>query len=333
MDHQKVIDQLLNSSEPSVRYLCRRDVLGEDPASDRMIALLEQIRTSERVKVMLSPRGEDGRFPWHAYNKWIGAFWTLLLLADIGYPVGDLTLIPLRDQVLSWLLSEQHIKKVPLINGRWRRCACQEGSAVLAMLKLGIADERITILIENLLKWQWPDGGWNCDKNPAATHSSFHETWLPLRAMQAYADASESSRAAESVEKASEVFLSHHLFMTRSDTPSILEAFTHPAYPAYWHYDFLVGLKVMGEVGRLADPRCREALNLLESTRLTDGGFRAEKKYYHVTDKTEGSGVSFVDWGGVSKLRMNEWVTVTALSVLNKSGRLSNEPRGLGENS
>jgi hypothetical protein len=94
-----------------------------------------------------------------------------------------------------------------------------------------------------------------------------------------------------------------------------------------------VGLKVMDEVGRLADPRCREALNLLESKRLTDGGFRAEKKYYHVTDKTEGSGVSFVDWGGVSKLRMNEWVTVTALSVLNKSGRLSNEPRGLGENS
>lgn len=326
MENQRVIDQLLNSNEPSISYLCRRDVLQEDPASDHMLALQEQIRDSERVRVMLRPRRESGRFPWHSYDKWIGAFWTLLVLSDIGYPAGDLTLVPLRDQVLDWLLSEQHLKKVPLINGRWRRCACQEGSIVLAMLKLDIVDERITVLVENLLKWQWPDGGWNCDKNPTATHSSFHETWLPLRAMIAFVEASGSSRAAESVDKASEVFLSHHLFMTRSAPTAILDEFTHPAYPAYWHYDYLVGLKVMGEVGRLSDPRCREALDLLESTRLPDGGFCAEKKYYRVTEKTEGSGISFVDWGGVSKRHMNEWVTVTALSVLNKSGRSMVKP-------
>jgi hypothetical protein len=323
MEPQIVIDQLLRSNEPSISYLCRRDVLEEDPASDPMLTLQEQVRASERVEKMLSPRGEDGRFPWHAYDKWIGAFWTLLLLSDIGYPAGDLSLVPLRDQVLSWLLSEQHIKKVPLINGRWRRCACQEGSIVLAMLKLDIADDRITLLVDNLLNWQWPDGGWNCDKKPAATHSSFHETWLPLRAMQAYAKATGSSRATESVEKASEVFLSHHLYMKKSDPSLILEEFTHPAYPAYWHYDYLVGLKVMGEVGRLSDPRCRDALDLLETTSIPDGGFRAEKKYYRVTDKVESSGVSFVDWGGASKQRMNEWVTVSALSVLKKSGRLA----------
>ncbi len=324
MNTRNVIDQLLNSSEPSVRYLCRREVLGEDRASDPMLALQDQIRDSERVRKMLSPRGADGRFPWHAYTKWIGAFWTLLTLSDIGYPAGDLSLAPLRDQVLDWLLSEHHLKKVPLINGRWRRCACQEGSIVLAMLKLGIADERITILVDNLIKWQWPDGGWNCDRHPMASHSSFHETWLPLRAMKAYADATGSSRAAASVEKASEIFLSHHLFMKKGDPPSILPEFTRPAYPAYWHYDFLVGLKVMCEIGRLSDPRCREALDLLETKQLPGGGFCAEVKYYRVTDKTDGTGISFVDWGGVSKNKMNEWLTVTALSVLKQSGSDAN---------
>lgn len=323
MEQGNIIKLLLNSNEPSVRYLCRRDVLGEDPASDPMLALQQQVRVSERVNRMLSPRGDDGRFPWHAYDKWIGAFWTLLILSDIGYPTGDLTLTPLRDQVLAWLLSEQHIKKVPLINGRWRRCACQEGSILLAMLKLGIADERITILVENLLKWQWPDGGWNCDKHPEASHSSFHETWLPLRAMQAYSEATGSTQAAESVEKASEVFLSHHLYKKKDDPSVILDTFISPAYPAYWHYDYLIGLKVIGEVGCLSDPRCREALDLLESNSLPDGGFRTEKKYYRVTNNTEGSGVSFVDWGGVSKQRMNEWVTVTAFSVLRQSGRIA----------
>ncbi len=44
-------------------------------------------------------------------------------------------------------------------------------------------------------------------------------------------------------------------------------------YPCYWHYDILVGLKVMAEAGFLKDPRCREALDILVSKRLPDGGF------------------------------------------------------------
>jgi hypothetical protein len=227
----------------------------------------------------------------------------------------------LRDQVLDWLFSEKHLKHVRLINGRWRRCACQESSIVLVMLKLGIVDDRISEIVENLLKWQWPDGGWNCDKHPEASHSSFHETWLPLRAMHAYAEATDSPRAAQSVEKASEVFLSHRLYKKKGDG-TVLEQFTRQAFPAYWHYDFLVGLGMMGEIGRIDDPRCRDALDLLESNRLPDGGFPAAIKYYRVTrQKTEGSGISFVDWDGMKKNKMNEWVTVTALSVLQKSGR------------
>ena len=116
--HQsEIVKKLANSSEPSIRYLCRRDVLGEDPAGEDMLALQEDIRNSDRVVKMLNQRGDDGRFPWHAYTKWIGAFWTLLLLTDIGYPAGDPSLVPLRDQVLEWLFSEQHLKKIPFING------------------------------------------------------------------------------------------------------------------------------------------------------------------------------------------------------------------------
>jgi hypothetical protein len=321
MQQPTAVERLLDASEPSVRYLYRRDVLGEDPASESMLTLQEEIRTSVRVQKMLDARDKDGKFPWHAYTKWIGAFWTLLVLSDIGYPAGDQSLVPLRDQVLEWLFSEKHQKHVRLINGRWRRCACQESSIVLTMLKLGLVDDRISVIVENLIKWQWPDGGWNCDKNPSASHSSFHETWLPLRAIKTYADATGSSCAAESVEKASEVFLSHRLYKKKGED-IVLDMFTRQAFPAYWHYDFLVGLRVMGEVGRLDDPRCHDALDLLESKRLPDGGFPAAVKYYRVTQqKTEGSGISYVGWGGVKSNTMNEWVTVMALSVLKKSGR------------
>ena len=97
--------------------------------------------------------------------------------------------------------------------------------------------------------------------------------------------------------------------------------FTKLCYPPYWHYDILFGLKVMTEAGFINDPRCEEALDLLESKRLPEGGWPAEKKYYRAP-KNGGSGNSPVDWGGTSKRRMNAWVTADVLYVLKKAGRL-----------
>ncbi len=45
-------------------------------------------------------------------------------------------------------------------------------------------------------------------------------------------------------------------------------------YPCYWHYDILFGLKVISEGGGLDDPRCVQALDLLESKRTADHGFQ-----------------------------------------------------------
>ena len=89
-------------------------------------------------------------------------------------------------------------------------------------------------------------------------------------------------------------------------------------------YGILPGLKVIAEAGCIGDPRCADALDLLESKRLPDGGFPAEVKHYRVTDKRSATGchASRVDWGGANKKRMNEFVTVEALAVLKAAGRL-----------
>jgi hypothetical protein len=41
-------------------------------------------------------------------------------------------------------------------------------------------------------------------------------------------------------------------------------------------YDVLLALLVMTEIGKVADPRCSDALDLLESKRLADGKFPVE---------------------------------------------------------
>ena len=88
------------------------------------------------------------------------------------------------DQVFEWLLAPRHLKPpstqvFPGQEDRVRRCASMEGLALWYLHELGLADDRADLLASRLVGWQWPDGGWNCDRNQDARHSSFHETVTP----------------------------------------------------------------------------------------------------------------------------------------------------------
>ncbi|HEY3416460.1 MAG TPA: hypothetical protein VGM23_06225 [Armatimonadota bacterium] len=316
---EPVITQLLASDEPSLRYKVRVGVLGEALESPAIRTLREEIRVSPRVTALLAARTAEGVLPGNVYSKWNGAHWVLAALADLGYPAGDPALAPLVDQVCNCWLSEKHVAAVRTINGRARRCGSQEGNALYALLTLGFDDARADALAANLLRWQWPDGGWNCDKNPAASVSSFHETWLPLRALTLYGKIRGHAGARAAAARASEIFLARRLFRRLRDGNIIRSQFLQLAYPPYWHYGILIGLKVLAEAGCIHDPRCAEALDRLESKRLPDGGFPCEIQY----SGSSPSSKSPVKWGGKSTRQMNEWVTAEALCVLTAAGRMN----------
>ncbi|HEU4425957.1 MAG TPA: hypothetical protein VFR67_25745 [Pilimelia sp.] len=331
-----VVDALLNSAEPSVRWKVRTRVLGESPRSPRNRALREEIRNSPRVGLLLAGRGPDGRLePRHSvYGKWFGAHWVLAALADLGYPPGDPALVPLRDQVVDhWLRPHFFVdveladkaatyrhEGVPVMRGRHRRCGSQQGNALRSVAALGLLDDRAGRLVERLLHWQWPDGGWNCDREPAASVSSFCETLLPMRGLAAYADATGDGAARRAAERATEVFLSRRLLYRRGNGQLIHPEFTRLHYPLYWHYDVLGGLVGLAEAGAITDERCADALDLLESRRLPDGGWPLQRRYYR-TSPAGGTGTDLVDWSGAGPRRMNEWVTADALAVLAAAGR------------
>jgi hypothetical protein len=317
-----LISSLAQSSEPTIAYKTRVELLGEDPMAPGAVQLREAIRRCERVHRLLSERRPDGAIPHHPYAKWYGAHWVLVALADLDFPPGDSNLIPLREQELRWLLGDERTRLARRLTfgGHTRMCASMEGNAIYALLKLGLADERIDSLVEQLLAWQWPDGGWNCDKKREARVSSFHETFIPLRGLSWYARTHRAERVTDAIRRAAEVFLTRHLFRRLSDGSIIAREFVRFHYPGYWHYDVLGGLRVMGEARFLDDPRCAEALDLLESRRLWNGGFPADGRYYHLGEAPENQR-SLVDWGGTSVKRLNPWVTVEALSILKQAGR------------
>jgi hypothetical protein len=317
-----VIDELRSSPNPFIAFKVRTRVLAEDPLSAENRELQEKMKRSGLVKKMLSVRDRSGRIPFHPYKKWVGSHWTLALLADLDYPAGDRRLRPLRDQTLETWLCDYHIKSVPVIRGRARRCGSQEGNALYSLLKLGLDDGRSEQLVENLLKWQWPDGGWNCDRKPGALKSSFMETLIPLRALALYSRLTGSKETQQAAQRAATVFLKRNLFKRAADGSVIDKNFLLLHYPCYWHYDILFGLKVIAEAGFIKHPACSDALDMLESKRLADGGYPAESRYYSVVRKPVGSNISCVDWGGTSKKQMNLYVTVDALHVLKAADRL-----------
>jgi len=321
---------LLKHDDPAVRWRVLVRVLGEDPKSKKVKAIQQEVRCSPRVRALLGVLGSGQG----VYAKWQGAHWVLAALADIGYPAGDRSLAPIRDRVLDCWLRESFYQEfearakadaykkdgVPIMQGRYRRCASQQGNALHFLITLGLKDQRLEKLVERLLHWQWPDGGWNCDKDPGADSSSFMETLLPMRGLAAYGREIRDAKAKRAALRASEVFLTRGLFKRRSDGGVIHPEFLQLHYPLYWHYDILGGLKGIAELGLIADPRCAEALDLLERKELNSGGWPAEKRYYKVSSKIELHADS-VDWGGASKKRMNEWVTTDALFVLRAAGR------------
>jgi hypothetical protein len=127
-------------------------------------------------------------------------------------------------------------------------------------------------------------------------------------------------------ERATDIFLKRRLYIRQRDGEIIDKDFVTLHYPCYWHYDILFGLKVMAEAGFINDERCNDALDLLESKRLSDGGFPAEKKYYQHIEKSKPgrrkTGSSLIGWGVTGKTKSNEFVTADALYVLKASGRL-----------
>lgn len=337
-----LLDRLLTSDEPAIRYKTRVHILKENPYSPAIISLQEEIRRSPRVQRLLSGRTVDGQLEPvdHPYHKWYGAHWVLVHLAEMGYPLGDRALLPLREQVYGYWLSEkmQHlvacqdasqvyrVDGVPVLQGRARRCASQQANALFSTLKLALADERAETLVSLLLRWQWSDGGWNCDKDPDAHTSSFTESHIPLRALALYRQqAKRDATLTEAIERAASVFLRRHLLKKLSDGQVIHAEFCKLHYPYYWHYDLLFGLKIMAEAGFLHDNRCADALDLLEQKALPGGGWSSDgRAYYRVgkPGKDPQLNEDKVSWGKQKDSSLNEWVTVDALYVLTEAQRV-----------
>lgn len=244
----------------------------------------------------------DGSFGVHPYSKWKGAHWRLVSLVELGIPRTNRAARAAAATVLDWIAAPSE----PLvIRGRERRHASMEGNALAVCCRLGMAGkQRVGQLVQVLLRSQWPDGGWNCDPDPDAWRSSFHESLAPIWGLVEYHRETGDTSAKEAALRACELLLDHQVFKSTRTGEAIHPEWLQIHWPHYWHYDFFNSLRMIARAGVIADPRADDAKHLLTSRRQKDGTWRVSGHCYWRRE-TEA-----VHWGDAHQIVTNNALTV-----------------------
>ncbi|NUR05941.1 MAG: hypothetical protein HOQ22_14360 [Nocardioidaceae bacterium] len=302
---------LLESEEPAVRHLARRDLLGEADGGDRA-----EVLEGTAVRALLEGQERDGGFGGDHYRKWTGTHWRLVALAELDARADDPRVAAAAELVLGWITDDLGRRRV--VDGLPRAHASIHGNALGACTRLGLADDpRTERLAEAILSWQWPDGGWNCSTKASGRRSSFHESHRTAWGLREYADATGHAEARAAADRTAELLLEHRVFRRSGTGEPIHPRWMRLVYPSYWHYDVLSGLSLLARTAHAADPRAADALDHLEAQRGDDGRWRPQARWWG--PPTSRSGPDVVDWGRPS--RLSPMLTLTALRVLRAAGR------------
>lgn len=323
---QAAVDWLLGSAEPAIRYLTRRDVLGQMAAEDEQLIL-----DGPMVTTLLAGQRVDGTFPGEGWSR---TMWRLVALVELAIPPDEPRAILATNWFLDRVLDKpQHRRRPTIIDGLPRVCANLEGHALVIGSRLGLAtDPRVQRIAESLIEWQWPDGGWNCHRNASGRRSSFQESLSAAWGLHEYATATGSTEAAAAAERTAELYLQHRLvYSLGSGRPS--RRFPHPVpagevidkrwimlgYPPYWHYDILASMIFLTRLGKITDPRAAEGLDLLEQRRRPEGWWAADRQWWVKPGHRFTKQYDVVDWGAAG--RPSPMITLNALRILHAAGR------------
>ena len=304
------VNWLLHSDEPAIRLMTRRDLLGEQSATDPA-----EILGGPKVAALLAGQQPDGGFGVGYYRKWTGAHWRLVSLAELEIPALEPRAVAAAGTVLEALTPGR--RRPTMRKGLPLTHASVWGNALGVSCRLGLAaDRRVGDIAGAIIGWQWPDGGWNCDARATGYRSSFHESLATMWGLHEYAQATGEASAAAAAARTAELFLEHRLFRSLTTGEVISSKWLGPRYPPYWHYDILQALLVLSRMGKATDPRASDAVDELERQRLPDGRWRPSGSWW--TGVGARTAAEVVNWGRTGP---SEMITLNALRVLRGAGR------------
>ena len=163
-------------------------------------------------------------------------------------------------------------------------------------------------LLNQLLREQLEDGGWNCAA-PKSQVSSFHTTICVLEGLLEYQRAVGKSPAITKARKRAENYLlERRLFHSLRTGRIIDKRWLRFAWPTFWHYDVLRALDYLREAGVKPDDRIREAVEIVIKRRHQNG--RWPLNLFHpeqIPIKMETEVARASRWNTLRALRILRW--------------------------
>ncbi|GAB4408099.1 MAG: hypothetical protein Kow00123_21110 [Anaerolineales bacterium] len=307
-----LLDWLLEPTNPSVRYLALRHLLGrgEDDTDVREArAAIPRSSIARRIFAKQAPEGHWGDPATPYLPKYKATYWTLMLLGYLGLNRDDERVQRAAEHVLTFQTAEggfsergeegarreyAHVAararqrgKAPLPesdfiadNIRQGTLSCLTGNVVAALLRLGYGDDpRVARAVDWLVRIQNADGGWLCPywrAHVRDTHGCFYGTICPLEAFVEIPEAARTPEVQSAAARGAEFLLMHRLYRAdHHDLAVIKPHWLTLAFPWFYGYNILRGLWVLARLG-YRDPRMHDALAVLQSKRTPDGAWVLE---------------------------------------------------------
>jgi hypothetical protein len=277
------VTRWLLDGDPAIRWQVLRDVVG---AAARPGKQERQRVAREGWGASLLAR-QDPEGTWAGglssdgglYSpKWISTTYTMLLLRDFGLPATNR-----QARKACPLLLDQGLQRDGGINYGWRGRSetCITGMVLSILSYFEYDDDRVDNLAAHLLQQQMADGGWNCQRDHGATHSSVHTTISVLEGLRLYElhrrRKMGAVRAAQA--RGREFLLVHGLFRSHRTGGIIKPIFLRFSFPPRWHYDILRALDYFQAVNARRDDRLIEAIEIVRNKQRDDGRWPLENRY------------------------------------------------------
>lgn len=301
----------LLGGDASIRWQVKRDLLDADPGN--VAAERARVATTGWGADLLSRRDPAGTWDGGLYGpKWTSTTYTLLVLYRCGVPPDT----PGMQQSVALLWDGARYFDGGLTPARSIDApeACATSMYVTLARYYRYEESRVETAVDWLLDNQLPDGGWNCRTvRFGDRHGSFHTSISALEALAEVAKRDPGRpEILEALERGSGFFLDHRLFKSHRDGSLADPVFTLLSFPPRWHYDVLRGLDHFRSVSAPRDERFRDALEVLEKRRRSDGTWPVQHKH---------SGKVWFDMERTGA--PSRWNTLRALRVLRWAGGLA----------
>jgi hypothetical protein len=290
------VSWLLDGADPSIRYLTLRDIIRADFAA--LEPEYEAMTRSDAVSGIID-RSSGGILGDRAGfdTFYSGTMWHFAAAVYHGLDTREKMIKDTADYIL-----ENYQLGSGGFTLNWKprvEDACATGDMIRYLMLAGIDDERIGRGIEWIKSRQRHDGGWlhspingvgemiglflfrksgrgALRENDGNVESCIYASAACLSALALYNKIHKIND--DSIAQASEFFLRKRMFISadaRSCSVSYKRYwnrdYSRPGVPILSQYDILSGLALAANAGKISDPRCGSAFNLLISKQDTDG--------------------------------------------------------------